>query len=260
MTIGIVGLQIMPKSFSPHHEKTPDMHWIELPSDLPKPVYRHFATTLGDQIPEINSAVVSGKARFKFSGIWMPVRFKAYYIPGRDFYRYMEITWFGLPILKGQDSYINQEGSLRIGGMLNIFEQGDKINQGQNLAMWGEGVFAPSVFVADPEVRWESLNETSARLQVPFGEQKESFLVSFDSQTGLMTQMSALRYRDQEDEKTPWRIEFLDWDTFHSVKVPVNVAVAWEDEGGPWAFFTIEDVEYNVDVSEKIPSARAISR
>lgn len=260
VTIGFVGFQVMPNSFPPHREKTPYLQTVELPSNLPEPVYRHFAATLGNQIPEIESAVVTGRARFRISGLWMPVRFKAYYTPGKDFYRYMEITWFGIPLLKGRDSYINEEGSLRIEGVLSISERGDRINQGQNLAMWAEAVFMPSVFVTDPRVRWEAVNDTTARLVVPFGGCVDNLLVEFDPQTGLMTQMSAQRYRDKEEMKTPWRVEFQKWDTLHSAKVPVQSALTWEDEGGPWAFFTIESVEYNVDVSEEIATAGALSQ
>lgn len=229
---------------------------VELPSNLPKPVYRHFSATLGSQVPKIESAVVWGKARFRISGLWMPVRFKAHYVPGQDFYRYMEVTWFSLPILKGSDSYLNGEGVLNIAG--NV-ETGEKIAQGQNLAVWAEAVLMPSVFVTDSRARWEAIDDMTARLVVPFSEQEDSLLVGFDPQTGLMTQMSAQRYRDQEEKKTPWWIECLDWKTFHSVKIPARIAVTWEDEGSPWAFFTVEGVEYNVDVTEKIPTAKVPS-
>ena len=255
--IGWLGFQIPPKSLPPHPDKTQNLGTVELSPDLPKPVYRHFTETLGSQAPRIESAVVWGKAKFRISGLWMPVRFKAHYVPGQDFYRYMEVTWFGLPILRGSDSYLNGEGILNMAG--NV-ETGEKIAQGQNLAVWAEAVWMPSVFVTDSRVRWEAVNDVSARLFVPFAEQEDSLLVRFDPQTGLMTQMSAQRYRDQEEKKTPWRIECMDWETFHSVKIPIRAAVAWEDEGSPWAFFAVEGVEYNVDVSEKIPTAKIPSR
>lgn len=101
-------------------------------------------------------------------------------------------------------------------------------------------------------VHWEAVDDVTARLVVPFGEQEDNLLVRFDPQTGLMTQMSALRYRDQEEEKIPWQVSYQSWKTFHSVKIPTQIAVMWEDEGNPWSFWTVEGVEYNVDVSAQI--------
>jgi hypothetical protein len=42
--------------------------------------------------------------------------------------------------------------------------------------------------------------------------------------------------------------------------IPTRSAVTWEDEGSPWSFWTIEGIEYNIDVSEKIPAATSLSR
>jgi hypothetical protein len=103
-------------------------------------------------------------------------------------------------------------------------------------------------------VRWESIDDTSARLIVPFGEQEEDSLrVEFDPETGLMTRMSGMRYRDQEETKTPWRGEFSSWRTVHGIKVPHRVVGTWEDWEEPYAILDLEGAEYNADVSEKIP-------
>lgn len=113
----------------------------------------------------------------------------------------------------------------------------------------------PSVLVLDPRVRWEPIGHTSARLIVPFGEHKESLRVEFDPETGLMKRMSGIRYRDQEEMKTPWHGEYAEWRTVHGIKVPHRVVGAWEDWEKPYAILDLEGVEYNVDVSGKIPDA-----
>ena len=254
--IGWLGLQIWPKSFPPHPDKTRELGTIELLSDLPRPVNRHFKAILEGPIPKIETAVVWGRVRLKMSGLWIRVRFKAYYLPGQDFYHYMEFSWFGMPILRGYDSYVDGVGTVEIKGLFKISETGEETNQGQNITLWAEAVFAPLVFVTGSQVRWEALDEVSARLVVPFGGQEDSLLVSFDPHTGLMTQMSAQRYRGQEKVKTPWRVEYRNWRTLHSIKIPMRLTVTWEDESSPRSFWTIEGVEYNVDVSEQIPGSR----
>ncbi len=256
--VGWLGLQVKPNPFEPHPEGTGELDTADLPSDLPEPVLRHFQATLGERVPWIETATVWGRGGFNFNGLWTHVRFKSYHDPGREFLRDQEISWFGMPILRGADAYLGGKGSLDISGLfglLNISDSGEKFDQGQNLAMWAEALYTtPSVLVLDPRLRWEPIDDTSAHLIVPFGEQEEDSLrVEFDPESGLMTSMSGMRYRDQEETKTPWRGEFSDWRTVHGIKVPHRVVGTWEDQEGPYVILDLEGAEYNADVSEKIP-------
>jgi hypothetical protein len=252
LIIGWLGFQIEPESFSPHPEKTKDIVSVEVPPDIPEPVKRYYEAAAGSLIPEVRSAVVWGKAKLRINGIWMPVRFKAYYLPGQAFLRNLEVTWFGKTILKVSDSYMNGEGVMKIEGLLNMNETGEKIDQGQNLAMWGEVVFTPSLAITDTRARWEAVDDETVRLVIPYGVQNDSLLYKFDKKTGLISYVSAQRYRGQDDKKTPWRIELTEWKNFHSVKIPVRFAVIWEEEGSPWSYWTVEGVEYNVDIGDNL--------
>jgi hypothetical protein len=232
--VGWLGLQIKPKPYPPHPEGTGELDVTELHSELPEPVYRHFHATLGEEVPQIETSVVWGRGDFNFNGLWAHVRFKSYHDPGRAFLRDQEITWFGMPVLRGADAYLEGKGSLDITGpfgLLNISGSGEKFDQGQNLAMWAEAPYTtPSVLVLDPRVRWEPIDDTSARLIVPLGEQEEDSLrVEFDPETGLMTRMSGMRYRGQEETKTPWSGEYSDWGTARGIKVPHRLVGTWED-------------------------------
>jgi hypothetical protein len=72
-----------------------------------------------------------------------------------------------------------------------------------------------------------------------------------------MKGMIGMRYRGQEETKTPWRGEFSEWRTLHGIKVPHQNVAIWVDEGRPYGIFRIEGAEYNVDVSEKVPQRPA---
>lgn len=171
--------------------------------EIPEPVKRYYEAAAGSVVPKVKSAVVWGKAKLRINGIWMPVRFKAYYIPGQAFLRYIEVTWFGKTVLKVSDSYMNGEGVLKIEGLLNKRETGEKIDQGQNLAMWGEAVFMPSVFFTDTSTRWEAVDDETVLLVIPSGKQNDSLDFKFDLKTGLISQIWAMRYKGQNEEKTP---------------------------------------------------------
>lgn len=58
--VGWLGLQVKPKPFPAYPEQTPALKTVELPADLPAPVARYYETIIGDQIPVIESAVITG--------------------------------------------------------------------------------------------------------------------------------------------------------------------------------------------------------
>lgn len=216
-------------------------------------MYRHFRATLGERVPRIESAVVWGRADFKLGGLWTRMRFRSYHLAGRSFRREMEITWFDKPILRGADACVDGEGSLRISGPVNTSGAGEHFDQGQNLAMWAEAPFTtPSVLVLDSRVRWEPLDAHAARLIVPFRSAEEVLRVEFHPETGLMQSMSGMRYRGQEESKTPWHGEYSEWRTLHAIKVPRRNSAIWGDQRKPYGVFEVEGAEYNVDISPEV--------
>lgn len=74
--IGWLGLQIPPKPFPAYPEQTPALTTVDLPADLPAPVARYYKTIIGDRIPVIESAVVTGRGRLRVKGITFPARFR----------------------------------------------------------------------------------------------------------------------------------------------------------------------------------------
>lgn len=263
--VGWLGLRVKPKPYSLHPEGTRDLDASELPSDLPEPVRRHLRATSGERAPRVETAVVWGRGEFNLNGmLWFPMRFKSYHVAGREFRRDMELTWFGMPILRGYDSYIDGKGTLefsRLLGLVNVSDEGEKLDQGDNLVMWAEAPFTtPSALVLDPRVRWEPIVAHAARLVFPFRSNEDSLRVEVDPGTGLMKSMSGMRYRDQEKTKTPYCGEFSEWRTVHGIKAPCHPEAMWEDQKEPYVMLDIDGAEYNVNVSNKIPSKQQARR
>jgi len=248
---GWLGLQVRPKPFPPYPERTSILATVELPAGLPAPVARYYKTIVEGQVPIIESAVISGRGKLRVKGITFPARFRFTYIAGQGYRRYIEATVFGYPVMKVNEWYL--DGKARMELPVGVIENEPKIDMAANLALWGEAVWMPSILITDARVRWEAVDDGTARLVVPFGDEEDAFTVAFDRQTGLIRMMEAMRYREATDEaKIPWRNELLGWQSFHGIEVPSLVATTWLDEGAPWAMWTIEDVVYNVDVSEYI--------
>jgi len=249
--IGWLGLQVRPRPFPAYPEQTPALRTVELPGELPAPVARYYREIIGDQVPVIESAVVTGRGRLRIKGITFPARFRFTHIAGQGYRHYIEATFFGYPVMRVNEWYL--DGQARMELPFGVIENEPKIDAAANLSLWGEAAWLPSILVTDPRVRWEAVDDTTARLMVPYGDGEDVFTVTFDPETGLIRAMEALRYREATDEaRILWRNEPLGWRRFHGIAVPSPAATTWLDEGTPWAVWTVEEVVYNVDVSEYI--------
>jgi hypothetical protein len=253
--IGWLGLRIAPASFPPYQDRT--AHWDtgETPARLPAPVERYVHAAMRGRLPRLESAVLTGQGRLRVAGITFPARLRFVHAAGRAYRHYIEATWFGRPLMRVNEWYLDDHARLAL--PFGQVAQEPKVDQGANLALWGEEAFwLPSVLFADPRVRWEAIDAKRARLIVPAGSTEDSFTATFDEQTGLLRRLEAMRYRSATDTaKIPWQIEASGWQTFNGLRVPSGAAVTWMDEGTPWLVMTLEDVAYNVDVSQYVRSS-----
>lgn len=249
--VGRIGLQVKPASFLPYAATSPSIDRVPLPDDLPAPVRRYFQAIIGDQVPVITSAVITGTVDLRFGSLPMKGRFRFVHRAGQNYRHYIEATVFGIPVMKVNEWYL--DGHSRLELPFGVVENESKVDMAANLGLWGESIWLPSIFVTDPRVRWEAVDDATARLLVPFGSEEDVFTATFDPQTGLLHSLEAMRYKDpKHSEKTAWRNNVQGWKTFHGMRIPSPGAVTWADDGRPWSVWTIEDIVYNVDVSEYV--------
>ena len=246
-----IGLQIKPRAFEAFPEQGQIAGTMPIPQGLPAPVERFYRTVYGEEIPVIETAVISGSAQLRFMGITFPSRFRFTHLAGQDYRHYIESTIFGFPLMKVNEHYL--DGHSRLALPFGVVENEPKIDQAANLGLWGEGLWLPAIFVTDPRVHWEAIDDVSARMFVPFGQGEDEFVVVFDPETNLMVSLDAMRYKEATDEaKTPWHNEALDWSHLGGFFLPTTGSVTWIDEASPWAIFNVEEVVYNADVSDYV--------
>ncbi len=127
-------------------------------------------------------------------------------------------------------------------------------NQAANLAVWAEAGWFPSIWLTDPRVRWEAVDDRTALLFVPFEDKMENFVARFNPDTGMIDNMEAMRYRDSGDQakKILWITTTEQGPNIEGTNISSVGSATWLDQGKPWATFTLEEAHYNPDVSEYI--------
>ena len=250
-----IGTKIEFSPFKAFPKTSGEIKTVPLPAaGLPAPVERFYRTLYGDQIPVIESVVVTGRATLRPMPIPLsfPGRFRFSHIAGQSYRHYIEMGLFGLPIFKVNERYVDGKSLFNIPGIGSVDNE-PKTNQGANLGMWSESIWFPAIFLTDPRVSWQPVDDVTALLIVPFEDSRETYVVRFDPKTSLITYFESMRYHSAEStEKTLWINENRAWTEIDGQKILQSGAAIWMDDGKPWAVFTVEDIVYNVDLKEYI--------
>jgi len=248
--VGWAGLQVRPAPLTDYPEASASrITTVPLPAGLPAPVDRFYRKVYGDAVPVYTSGVFTGRARIRpNTPFWMPARYRFTHVAGRDYRHYIEACWFGFPVLKINERYVDGASLIEI--PIVGTDSGPKVEWSASQGMWAESWQFPALFLTDPRVKWLPVDSETALLVVPFKDTTQSFVVRFDEETGLPTWTETMRYKGSTSaDKTLWVTHALEYRELNGVLTNTVGSATWMDDGKPWAIFTLEDARFNVDVS-----------
>jgi hypothetical protein len=211
---------------------------------LPAPVQRFFQTVLKEGQPIVAAVKISQQGQFNMSETeakWSP--FTATQLamtqrPGFDWDACIQMAP-GLNVFV-HDTYLLGEGNLHA-SLLGLFTLAKmhgtpELNQGELLRFLAEAAWYPTALLPSQGVRWEAIDDTSARATLTDGETTVSLVFQFDAEGTIATMRAEARYRDKLTAM-PWGGRFWDYSIRNGMLIPLKGEVGWEHPEGTRLYF-----------------------
>ena len=210
--------------------------------NLPTPVRRYFRRVLEDGQPMVSGARIRHTGTFNMGeekDSWKPFVSDQMVVtrrPGFDWDGRVAMAP-GLPV-RVHDAYVAGEGVLeaRILGLFPVVDVRGKgeVAEGELMRFFAEAAWYPTALLPSQGVRWEAVDDASARATLTDGDVSVTLLFAFDER-GLIRSVSAEgRGRTVGDRivRTPWQGRFWNYEARGGMKVPLDGEVAWLPPGG----------------------------
>jgi hypothetical protein len=224
-----------------------------IPAHLPEVVRRFARALFGAALPDVHSAVVSGRGWLSPFGLPLPSRFRFYYAASSSsYYHLIEATWFTRPVLRIHERNLAGHTRLDLGLIGQVNDQ-PRTNRAAIQGYWSEVIaWVPAIALTDARVRWEAVDATCARLHLPGLDDAEALTLQFDAHTGLLTTLTTQRYQSESQaQRWPWHNRARAWAMVDGQRVLAQAATQWNDSR-PWARWHVEQVALNVDVAARL--------
>lgn len=151
----------------------------------------------------------------------------------------------------GRDKFENGNGEMTI-KLLSLIsvadaKNSDKVDQATLQRFLAEIVWFPSASLS-PYIKWESLDEYSAKATMEYKGAKGTGEFHFDEK-GNFKKFVAMRFQDSNAvEPTEWTVIAIQTEERNGIKIPIECEASWKLERGKWTWLKlkIKDIQYNV--------------
>ncbi len=204
---------------------------------LPAPVQRYFRTVLKDGLPMISAVSIEHTGTFNMSETgeqWKPFTSTQRVItrrPGFDWEGRIKMMP-GLTV-RVHDAYIAGEGILHatLFGLVSLvnLRGTPEVAQGELMRFVAEAAWYPTVLLPSQGVRWEVVNDTSAKAMLKDGEITLTMLFRFNNDGLIESVRTEARGRSVAGAviPTPWEGRCSSYELRAGMRIPFEGEVAW---------------------------------
>jgi len=219
-------LPIEPKVFDPR----------EL-ADLPAPVQRYFHAAFADGLRIVAGVAIEQSGEFNQSETepaWKPFTATQRVVTRRPGYFWdARIRMFPGVTMRVRDAYVAGEGLLQaaVFGLFSVANLRDsgELAKGELMRYLAEMAWYPTAFLPSQGVRWDAVDDQSARVTLNDGVVTVSLLFRFNA-AGLIESFRADargRTAGAKAVSLPWQGRFWNYATRNGMQVPLEGEVAW---------------------------------
>jgi hypothetical protein len=217
---------------------------------LPEPVQRYFRYSLKD------GQRYTSYVRLRQGGFFrpdpaldfLPIEAEEYFSvekPGYVWYtemRPVQYVW-----LAARDIYFQARGNALIklfSGVALADSRGNETDQGAMIRWLGEAVWFPTALLPSERIRWEELDNNSAKAFFTDGGRTVVGVFHFNEK-GEITSFTADRFMGKSLEKFEGR--YAAYKEFYRIKIPRQVEATWHLKTGNYTYyrFNVTEIDYN---------------
>jgi hypothetical protein len=231
-------------------EVVPDKYFTyEQLAGLPEPVQRYFKYAMKEGQPYISYVRLQHNGQFKTAPEkdWIDIKGHQYFTlasPG--------FIWKGMTTLfTADDRYVNGQGRLTV-KLLSLFKivdgKGPQFDEGELQRWLAENFWFPTNLLPNEHMRWESVDEATARLIFEYKEMSLTMNVSFNEKGELIT-IACQRYMG-EDNLQKWQGYASEYEERNGIMIPTFIEAVWALDSGDYSYarFKIKTIEYDYPV------------
>ena len=204
---------------------------------LPAPVQRYFRTVLADGQAIVTAASLEHHGTFNMSSDgerWVP-----FTSTQRVLTRRPGFVWdASMPMAPGlavrvHDAYVAGEGILHAAmlGLVTVvrLRGTPDVAQGELMRYFAEAAWYPTALLPGQGVRWEAVDDTSARATLVDGDVSLTLTFAFAADGSMASVRAEARGRTvgREVVMTPWEGRWFDVELRDGMRVPTRGEVAW---------------------------------
>jgi hypothetical protein len=210
---------------------------------LPAPVQRYFRTALTEGQPMVAAVRLEHAGTFNMSATaeqWKPFTSSQRVVtrrPGFDWDARVAMMP-GLPV-RVHDAYAAGEGVLHA-AVLGLVTVADlrgtgEVAKGELMRFFAESAWYPTALLPSQGVRWEAVDDRSARATLKDGDLALTLLFRFNGDGLIDTVRAESRGRTVGNKviPTPWEGRFWDYEVHDGMRVPMEGEVSWLLPEGP---------------------------